>query len=342
MRRAAAPRTDRSPTKLLVSALDSGVRWMTRSAHATYGVALMRIAFGVGIGGYVAVNFPARHALWGGGARWTTPLGGHALASGPLLTAGLVALLLVAALVALGWRARWTVPLLLLGWSGLTAINPVIADQGENISRILLIYLCFADTSARWSLDARRRGSGPGAAPSSARAHAPTQAPPRSERTQVLNLVHNAAVLAVGAQICLAYVLAGLFKLQGAEWRDGSAVYYPLMLPQFRPWPPLADLVAGTGWLVVAVTWGTLALQLTFPLLLLQRHLRTAAVAGALLMHAAIAVLMGLPFFSLFMMAGDAIFLGTAPITNWSASRRERGCVRQEAPDEHNPVLVDP
>jgi hypothetical protein len=299
--------------------LDAGVRWMTASAHATYGVALMRIVFGLGVGGYVAVNFPARQALWGAGASWTTPLGGQALTSDLLLTAGCVALLLVAVLVAVGWRARWTVPLLLVGWAGLTAINPLVADQGDNISRILLIYLCFADTSARWSLDVRRRGSGAGA---------PASALSRPERTQVRNLLHNAAVLAVGAQICLAYVLSGLFKLQGAEWRDGSAVYYPLMLPQFRPWPPLADLIAGSGWLVATVTWGTLALQLTFPLLLLQRHLRTAGVAGALVMHAGIGVVMGLPFFSLFMMAGDCVFLRDATVDRWSV-RRSRPPVRR-------------
>jgi hypothetical protein len=86
-------------------------------------------------------------------------------------------------------------------------------------------------------------------------------------------------------------------------------VYYPLLLPQFRPWPALADLVAGSEWLVAAVTWGTLVLQLTFPLLLLQRHLRVAGVAAAIGMHVGIAVIMGLPFFSLFMMAGDCVFL---------------------------------
>jgi hypothetical protein len=293
--------------------LESGVRWMTLSAHATYGVALMRIAFGLGIGAYVAVNYPARHALWGTGARWTTPLGGHALTSGLALTVGCVALMLVAALVVVGWRARWTVPLLLLGWTGLTAINPLIADQGQNIARILLVYLCFADTSARWSLDARRRTSPPG-------------------RSQVRNLVHNAAVLAVGAQICLVYVLSGLFKLLGAEWRDGSAVYYPLLLPQFRPWPALADLVAGSAWLVPAVTWGTLALQLAFPLLLLQRHLRTAGVAGAIAMHAGIAVVMGLPFFSLFMMAGDCVFLRDATITRWAGGQPTWWSQRTGAP----------
>lgn len=305
--------------------LESGVRWMTLTAHATYGVALMRIAFGLGIGGYVAVNFPARHALWGAGARWTTPLGGHALTSGLALTAGCVALVLVAALVVVGWRAWWTVPLLLLGWTGLTAINPLLADQGQNIARILLVYLCFADTSARWSLDARRRardarrrGRAAAVAPS---ARVPLSPSARPGRGQVRNLVHNAAVLAVGAQICLVYVLSGLFKLLGDEWRDGSAVYYPLSLPQFRPWPALADLVAGSGWLVPAVTWGTLALQLAFPLLLLQRHLRTAAVTGALVMHAGIAVVMGLPFFSLFMMAGDCIFLRDATIARHTTRR---------------------
>ncbi len=305
--------------------LDAGVRWMTASARATYGVALMRIVLGLGIGGYVAVNFPARQALWGTGARWTTPLGGHALTSDLLLTAGCVALLLVAVLVAVGWRARWTVPLLVLGWTGLTAINPLLADQGDNISRILLVYLCFADTSARWSLDARRRGSGAGLPASALSASArPRPTRTRPARTQVRNLVHNAAVLAVGAQICLAYVLSGLFKLQGTEWREGTAVYYPLMLPQFRPWPPLADLVAGSGWLVAAVTWGTLALQLTFPLLLLQRHLRVAGVAVALAMHAGIAVIMGLPFFSLFMMAGDCVFLRDVTVERWTARATKR------------------
>lgn len=284
------------PLDRAVRLLDRGVHWMTSSPHATHGVGLARIVLGLGIAGYVAVNLPARHALWGAGARWTTPLGGHALTSGPLLTAACVALLLLAALVTVGWRARWTVPLLLLGWSGLTAVNPLIADQGLNIARILLVYLCFADTSARWSLDARRRGAvrpPPGGAP-------------------VRNLLHNAAVVAVGAQVCLIYVLSGLFKLQGEGWRGGSAVYYPLSLPQFRPWPGLADLIAGNGWLVAAVTWGTVALQLAFPLLVQQRHLRRAGIAGALLMHAAIAVVMGLPFFSLFMMAGDCVFLGDA------------------------------
>ncbi|MEV0890283.1 HTTM domain-containing protein [Promicromonospora sp. NPDC050262] len=294
----------------MTALVDAGVRWMTVRAHATYGVALMRIVLGLGVAGYVAVNLPARQVLWGTGARWTMPLGGHALISGPLLTAGCAALLLVAALVAVGWRARWTVPLLLLGWSGLTAINPLIADQGDNISRILLVYLCFADTSARWSLDARRRGRRADRARSAPVARSSALEPGREpNRTEGRNLLHNAAVLAVGAQICLVYVLSGLFKLQGEQWRDGSAVYYPLSLPQFRPWPELADLIAGNGWLVAAVTWGTLALQLTFPLLLLQRHLRVAAVAGALLMHAGIAVVMGLPFFSLFMMAGDCVFL---------------------------------
>ena len=311
--------TLRKPTRRAPSArLDDGVRWMTGSAHATYGIALMRIAFGLGIGGYVAVNFPARQALWGVGARWTTPLGGHALTSGLLLTVVCLALLAVAVLVTLGWRARWTVPLLLVGWTGLSGINPLIADQGDNISRILLIYLCLADTSARWSLDARHRGRAAGVT-------APAGAPsgPRTG-VQVRNLLHNAAVLAVGAQICLTYVLSGLFKLEGAEWRDGSAAYYPLLLPQFRPWPPLADLLAGSGWLVTAVTWGTLALQLTFPLLLLQRHLRMVGVAGALTMHAGIAVVMGLPFFSLFMMAGDCVFLRDATVSSWAARRRTR------------------
>ncbi|WP_423463621.1 HTTM domain-containing protein [Promicromonospora sp. MS192] len=289
--------------------LDAVVRWSTRSARATHGIALTRIVLGLAVGAYVAVNVPARHALWGAGARWTTPLGGQVLATGPVLTAVCVAVILVSALVALGWRARWTVPLLLIGWSGLTAVNPLVADQGLNLARILLVYLCFADTSARWSLDARRRRRA---------------ARPPAGGAPVRTLLHNAAVVAVGAQACLVYVLSGLFKLEGEQWRDGSAVYYPLMLPQFRPWPPLADLIAGSGWLVAAVTWGTVALQLAFPLLLLHPRLRMAAVTGALLLHAGIGVVMGLPFFSLFMLAADCVFLDVAALRRAGPGARPR------------------
>lgn len=279
-------------TARLAAALDAVVRWMTDAPHATRGVALTRVLLGVGTGAYVAVNFAYRHLLWGAGARWAEPVGGFALTSGPALTAGCVALLVVAALVAVGWHARWTVPLLLVGWAGLTSWNPLVADQGLNLARILLVYLCFADSSARWSLDSRRR------------ARRRTAVRPGSG-----TLLHNAAVLAIGAQVCLVYVLSALFKLAGESWRDGTAVAYPLQLPQFRPWPPLADLVVGQGWLVAAATWGTLAVQIAFPLLVLHPRLRVAGLCGVLALHAAIAVVMGLPFFSLFVVAGDCVFL---------------------------------
>ena len=91
--------------------------------------------------------------------------------------------------------------------------------------------------------------------------------------------------------------------------------------------------MAGSGWLVPAVTWGTLVLQLAFPLLLLQRHLRTVGVAGALAMHAGIAVVLGLPFFSLFMMAGDCVFLRDATVARWAA--------RREICGEANPAMLE-
>ena len=153
---------------------------------------------------------------------------------------------------------------------------------------------------------------------------------------QCERLTGRALSLTRGEEACLRLAQDEAMLFQPVlDSLEALAVHYPLLLPQFRPWPALADLVAGSEWLVPTVTWGTLALQLAFPLLLLQRHLRTAGVAGALAMHVGIAVVMGLPFFSLFMMAGDCVFLGDEMVSRRKRVRPSRTFLtRTRGPDK--------
>ncbi|MFE9028816.1 HTTM domain-containing protein [Streptomyces iakyrus] len=125
------------------------------------------------------------------------------------------------------------------------------------------------------------------------------------------NVVHNGALLVIMAEACLIYATAGWYKVQGSRWQDGTAVYYPLHLEYFSPWPALADLLSASGTMVMLVTYGTVLVQVAFPFTLFNRRVKNVLLAVMMTEHAVIAVVLGLPFFSLAMIAADAVFLPT-------------------------------
>ncbi|GAA3907924.1 HTTM domain-containing protein [Streptomyces gulbargensis] len=126
------------------------------------------------------------------------------------------------------------------------------------------------------------------------------------------NLVHNGALLVLMAEVCLIYATAGWYKVQGSRWQDGTALYYPLHLDYFTPWPALSELLASGGVMVMLLTYGTVVVQVAFPFTLLHRGAKNVLLVVMMLEHAGIAVILGLPVFSLAMISADAVFLPTA------------------------------
>ncbi|WP_405734436.1 HTTM domain-containing protein [Streptomyces sp. NBC_00028] len=154
----------------------------------------------------------------------------------------------------------------------------------------------------------------------------------RTEQPRILlevvsNLVHNGALLVIMAEACLIYATAGWYKIQGSRWQDGTAVYYPLHLDYFSPWPGLADALAASSTMVLLITYGTVAVQVAFPFTLFNRRVKNVLLAAMMTEHAVIAVVLGLPFFSLAMIAADAVFLPTPflrRLGGWAARARKR------------------
>ncbi|MFE9663031.1 HTTM domain-containing protein [Streptomyces sp. NPDC005955] len=126
------------------------------------------------------------------------------------------------------------------------------------------------------------------------------------------NVVHNAGLFVIMAEACLIYATAGWYKVQGSRWQDGTAVYYPLHLDYFSPWPALSDLMTQSGTFVMLVTYGTVIVQVAFPFTLFNRKVKNVLLAVMIMEHSVIAVTLGLPFFSLAMIAADAVFLPTS------------------------------
>ncbi|MFE7317730.1 HTTM domain-containing protein [Streptomyces sp. NPDC057555] len=134
---------------------------------------------------------------------------------------------------------------------------------------------------------------------------------PRIVLDTLAKLAHNAALLVIMVEVCLVYATAGWYKIQGSRWQDGTAVFYPMHLDYFSPWPGLSHLLAGNGLVIMLITYGTVICQVAFPFTLANRRLKNALLVVMICEHLSIAFLLGLPFFSLAMITADAVFLPT-------------------------------
>ena len=76
-------------------------------------------------------------------------------------------------------------------------------------------------------------------------------------------------------------------------------------------WGTLSDLMSSSGTMIMLVTYGTVIVQVAFPFTLFNRRVKNVLLAVMMTEHAVIAVVLGLPFFSLAMIAADAVFLPT-------------------------------
>ncbi|MFI6347638.1 HTTM domain-containing protein [Streptomyces sp. NPDC050560] len=131
----------------------------------------------------------------------------------------------------------------------------------------------------------------------------------------VATLAHNAGLVVIMAEACLIYATAGWYKIQGGRWEDGTAVYYPLHLDYFSPWPALSDALGAFSIVVLLITYGTVIAQVAFPFTLFNRKVKNVLLVIMMCEHLVIAITLGLPFFSMAMIAADAVFLPTAFLT---------------------------
>ncbi|WP_405470651.1 HTTM domain-containing protein [Streptomyces anulatus] len=147
---------------------------------------------------------------------------------------------------------------------------------------------------------------------------------PRTLLDVLANLAHNATLAVIMAEVCLIYATAGWYKIQGSRWQDGTALYYPLNLDYFTPWPVLSDILGASGLMVMVLTYGTVIVQVAFPFTLFNRRVKNVLLVAMICEHAGIALLLGLPFFSMAMIAADAVFLPTAFLV-WLGARATIG-----------------
>lgn len=305
-------------------------KWVFEDKRALRGLAMARVLSGCAVLGLLITNFRVRDLMFGQASVWNKPIAELTQFAPTRLTANLgntaflffyLAVMLLSLLWILGWHTRLVGPLMLIGEVAIIERNPVLGDQGDNILRIGLILLMFMHTNEFWSLDARRRERTSPAPMGRSLGFSNVVGLFRNLRNSQYviprwfsNGAHNVALCMLAFQLIIIYTSSGMFKTQGAFWQHGTALYYPMQLQEYKPFPFLTDLFTHFGVIIGISTYVVVFTQLFFPLMLLRVITRRIAIALVLLFHLAIAVLMALPWFSLSMLAFDAIWVSTGTL----------------------------
>ncbi|KUN83996.1 deoxyribonuclease HsdR [Streptomyces bungoensis] len=289
-----------------------------------YAAAVLRIGYGFLYLAFLLREFPHRDEIWGPDSPWTPALARQLFDQtgwASVLTLSdsrayfevcYAAALITSALFMLGWRTRAVSVLFAVVVTSFHARAIFMTDGGDNLILLMALYLVVTACGRRWSLDARRtriRASAGGTP------RFPLDRPSRElrrhlrdARLTVITVLHNCGMLAIAAQVCFLYGSAGLYKVQGATWGNGTALHYALSLDLFRPWPELSRAADGHEVLIALACYLTVLLQVAFPFVLFGR-LKYPVLGMLLGMHLGIAVFLGLPLFSGAMIAADAVFL---------------------------------
>lgn len=191
-----------------------------------------------------------------------------------------VAFLLASISLSVGFWSRTSALVVFVTCLALHQRNPYIVNGGDRLFLILGAHATLMPLGARWSWDALRARSQPS-----------TASPVLGQRLAAL-------------QVCYVYWATCMAKLDDPTWLDGTALAHVLASPIYAEWP------LSVPWLLSALlTWGTLAFELAFPILIWSRRLRPLLIGAGMLFHLGIELSMMIPMFSAIMVVSYVCFL---------------------------------
>lgn len=161
----------------------------------------------------------------------------------------------------------------------------------DQINTMLLLYLAIGPSGRALSVDrwlaARRRGG-------------PAMRPEPSAGA-------NLAIRLINVHMCVIYFFAGVSKLQGESWWDGTAMWRAFANLEYQS----ADMtwLAWHPHLINLATHASVLWEVSFPFLIWRPRWRPWMLAGAVVLHAGIGACLGMWTFGLIMLVGCSSFL---------------------------------
>ncbi len=264
--------------------------WLSDQPHHIRGIRILQCCIGMVLLFRVGTEGPFAQYLWGpsgiGQGNSMTYLFGHPVGTllDQLFTTqlGTWSVLLVMAIGAMGlvfgYRTRLATFLALFGLFMIEQRLPEIGDGGDNIARLVLIYMLFLVPAGRVA----QRGS-------------------------LTTWVHNVAVAAIMGQLIVLYATSGLMKTYGEKWHHGTAMYY-ISQVEWVSLPIVRDLFKNPFVTTVA-SYIPMLFMVLFPMAIFSRF-KLLWIAIGVGLHLGIGTVMGLVTFST-VMIGMELFLIT-------------------------------
>lgn len=216
--------------------------------------------------------------------------GGHVPALDPTGLNILFAIYIYALLMLLvGYYHRFAALLVWIIYQYFMMRNYIIFDGGNSLASILLFFIIFLPADATLSLRTWIR----------------EKSWQESWKEKVIESAW--ALRLIQIQICIVYMSAFWYKTQGETWLNGSAVYYATRLPIYVN-PDFAFLFEGILFIKMA-TYATLALEISFPILIWFRRTRIWILTAATLFHLVLEFSLVINIFQWVMIAGLLSFL---------------------------------
>jgi hypothetical protein len=120
-------------------------------------------------------------------------------------------------------------------------------------------------------------------------------------------LINNLTAMAARLQIALMYAVAGIYKLTGETWLNGTALMYVFNNPEYSL-PAFTNWLGNQLWLIYLTTYATLAFQLVFPVAVWLLPIRKYILWIGSIFHLAIAIFIGIPDFGIIMLIMYILF----------------------------------
>jgi hypothetical protein len=206
-------------------------------------------------------------------------------------------LLIAVFFVCIGLFTRWSAIVAYVLNLAFLNRNVSVMFGVDMISTFFLLYLCFADANARYSVDSR---IGRGA-----------------NRQSVLSHI---SMRLMQIQLCIIYGYSGLEKMKGTRWWDGSALWDVLTMGNMQRWD--LSFVAHAPVLLALGVYVVLAWEAYFPALIWVPRLRLPMLFFGVIMHLGIYLFMNLPTFGFMMMSYYILFLKPEEVERGMAALR--------------------
>lgn len=237
-----------------------------------------------------------------------------------LLWTAHVAALVVFALLTVGLFTRVVSVLALIAALAYVQRLPGALFGLDQINVMLAMYLAIGPSGDTFSLDRRR-----------AKRRAGEDLPVRSSWTA------NLAIRLIQIHMCVIYLFAGMAKLTGPAWWDGTALwmafgnmeYQSLDMTWMADWPLLINVMTH-----VTVFW-----ELSYCALVWPRLSRPVVLALAVPLHLGIGICLGMMTFGLIMLVGNLAFVPPEVIRGLLPRRQGR---EGESPAAGAPIARGP